>query len=134
MSCFSAQKPREHSDRRRLAVRLLHQVTIRFLPFPMQAKRPRILQRLQPNQQKARQVSAPIRNGGRWSPNWRVINLFKNENGRDDEGLRLQNQRRKIAGSAGDRREGMQGLAGGTHRRWARHYERQRQQLAIPSF
>ena len=45
-------------------------------------------------------VSAPIRNGGRWSLNWRVINLFKNENGRDDEGLRIQNQRRKIAGSA----------------------------------
>ena len=47
-------------------------------------------------------VSAPIRNGGRWSLNWRVINLFQNEFGRDDEGLRLQNQRRKIAGSKGD--------------------------------
>lgn len=55
-------------------------------------------------------VSAAIRNGGRWSLNWRVINLFKNENGRDDEGLRLQNQRRKIAGSKGDSRD--EGMAG----------------------
>ena len=42
--------------------------------------------------------------------NWRVINLFKNENGKDDEGHRLKNQRRKIAGEGGDNRdEGMTG-------------------------
>jgi len=56
-------------------------------------------------------VSAPIRNGGRWSLNWRVINLFQNENGKDDEGHRLKNQRRKIAGSGGDNRE--EGMRGG---------------------
>lgn len=55
-------------------------------------------------------VSAPIRNGGRWSLNWRVINLFQNEMGKDDEGHRLKNQRRKIAGEGGDSRdEGMTG-------------------------
>ena len=55
-------------------------------------------------------VSAPIRNGGRWSLNWRVINLFQNVYGKDDEGHRLKNQRRKIAGEGGDSRdEGMTG-------------------------
>ena len=83
---------------------LLPQATIRFLPVWNAGEKDQgILQRLQPNQQKRLwRQRAPIRNGGRWSLNWRVINLFKNENGRDDEGLRLQNQRRKIAGSAGD--------------------------------
>ena len=54
-------------------------------------------------------VHSPHRNGGRWSLNWRVINLFKRDN-RDDPGRRLQNQRRKICGTPGDRRSsGMKG-------------------------
>lgn len=54
-------------------------------------------------------VHAPIRNGGRWSLNWRVINLWEIE-GDDDEGKRIQNQRRKICGSYGDSQdEGMRG-------------------------
>ena len=50
-----------------------------------------------------------IRNGGRWSLNWRVINLFSKA-GEDDPGERIANQRRKICGAHGspesDSREG----------------------------
>ena len=54
-------------------------------------------------------VHSPHRNGGRWSLNWRVINLFQLDN-RDDPGHRIQNQRRKICGKPGDEREkGMKG-------------------------
>ena len=58
-------------------------------------------------------VHSPIRNGGRWSLNWQVINLFQLD-GRDDPGLRTQNRRRKICGTGGDQRSS--GMKGGS--RW----------------
>ena len=59
-------------------------------------------------------LHSPIRNGGRWSLNWRVVNLFSKA-GEDDPGSRIGNQRRKICGAAGspesDSREGgMKGI------------------------
>ena len=54
-------------------------------------------------------IHSPIRNGGRWSLNWRVINLFQLD-GEDDPGRRIINQRRKICGKNGDNID--QGMAG----------------------
>ena len=51
-------------------------------------------------------VHGPIRNGGRWSLNWRVISNIGVRNDEDDRdpGRRVQNARRKICGSRADSR------------------------------